>query len=117
MIPAKIIELIFKAFFKHPKIMELFKYKDEPNELDIGFVKIKKDFDSMQFKVNAMRDLFKDIQGQIEAVKNIAHAPKDFTKQIDAVKTDIINVKSSVKGFSDIFKKMKKLPLLRSIFK
>ena len=41
MIQAKLLGMIFNAFFKHPKIMELFKYKDEPNDADIRIDKLE----------------------------------------------------------------------------
>ena len=117
MIQAKLLEMFFKALFKHPKIRGLFRYKDEPNELDIAMVELKKEIESVRFKSNAMRDLFKDIQSQIDEVKKVAHVPKNFTKDIDNIKTEIKGITTSVSGFSAIISKMKNTPILKSIFK
>ena len=51
------------------------KYVDKENELDVAVKDMQKEFQSMKFKINAQRDLFKDIQEQIESVKKIAHPP------------------------------------------
>ena len=121
MIQAKIFGMIIKMVLKHPAIIELFDYKDKPNELDMAVAKQKKELESIKFKVNAMRDLFKDIQSQINDIVKIAHVPKDFSKEIDRkiniVKNDITKIRTSTNIFTDIIKKMKKNPLLKPIFK
>ena len=117
MIQAKLLEMFFKALFKHPKIRGLFRYKDEPNELDIAMVELKKEIESVKFKSNAVRDLFTDIQNQIDDVKKMAHVPKNFTKDIDNIKTEIKAITTSVSSFTQIINKLKKVSLLKSIFK
>ena len=108
-----LLEQVAKVF-KSDKVL---KYVEMENELDKAVKEMKKEFTSMKFKVNAQRDLFKDIQDQIDSIKKIAHPPKDFTKKIETITREIGDVKITVKGFSNIFNKMKKLPLLKSLFK
>ncbi len=122
------IQAIFiKQFMKlaMPIVLEhlapMRKYCFEDNELDESVKEMKKTLTSLEFKQNAMRDLFKDIQEQIEDVKKLAQVPKDFSREIDSkikvVKNDMLQMKSSVTGFTDLIKKMKKITLLKSLFK
>ena len=68
----------------------------------------------MKFKVNAMRDLFKTMQDNIDKA---GKAPEKMIKEIEKVKSQIDDVKTTVSGFTTAFKKMKSLPLLKSVFK
>ena len=134
MIQAKLIEMIFKALFKHPKIRELFKYKDEPNEADIKCLELEQKVTDIGFKVTATVDM---IKGYAETIDNLADKVKSIDKVIDRFDDklkqiskiahppaiplkDINEFKDSVKNVKwmmEIFNKMKKLPLLKSIFK
>ena len=134
MFQAKLLEMFFKALFKHPKIRGLFKYKDEPNELDMAVGKLEKDFDSMGHKVTATVDMIKSqsesIDKLIEGVKSvnkvidkfdnklqqigkIAHPPAIPIKEINEFR----ETNKNVKWIMGILKNMKKLPLLKSVFK
>ena len=61
MIPAKLLEMVFKAFFNHPKVKALFKYKDEPNELDVQVLDLEKKCTDIGFKVTSMQDILKGL--------------------------------------------------------
>ena len=109
--------MFFKALFKHPKVMELFDYKDKPNELDRAVERIDKTLEDVAIGQEAIKSVFKGFQDQIDLVKKMAHPPKEFTKDIDSIKSQISDIKTKVSGFTAFFNKMKKLPLLKSIFK
>ena len=134
MIQAKLIEMVFKALFKHPKIRELFKYKDQPNDCDIKVRDLEQTVTDIGFKVTATVDM---IKGHIEIIDNISDKVKaidkiidrfdDKLKQIDKIAhppaiplKDINELKESakdVKWMMGLFKIMKKNPLLKGIFK
>ena len=96
--------------FKSQKVLE---YVEMENELDVAVKEMKKDLDSMKFKVNAQRDLFKGIQEQIDSIKKIAHPPAIPLKEINEFRLTNTNVK----WIMGVLNNMKKLPLLKSVFK
>ena len=87
-ITKKIVEEIAHRF------MPVEKYCFEDNELDISVKEMKKEFDSMKFKVNAQRDLFKDIQNQIDKIQKIAHPPAIDLKEFEDMKETIRLIKN-----------------------
>ena len=134
MIQAKVIEMIFKAFFKHPKIKELFKYKDEPNELDIAVKKLQEHREEDKIKLNAALDLFKSsVEGvdkffaKVRSIDKVIDKFDDKLKQIDkmahppAIPLKEINefreTNKNSRWMMGIFNKMKKIPIFKSVFK
>ena len=134
MIQAKLIEMFFKALFKHPKVMELFDYKDKPNELDMAVEQLQQFRKEDKIKLNAALDLFKSstevvdqlsdklksinvelnkFKDTIEKVSKVAHPPAIPLKDINELKESAKNTK----WMMGLFKIMKKNPLLKSIFK
>ena len=134
MIQAKLIEMFFKALFKHPKVMELFDYKDKPNELDMAVEQLQQFRKEDKVKLNAALDLFKSstevvdqlsdklksinvelnkFKDTVEKVSKIAHPPAIPLKDINELKESA----KDVKWIMGIFKIMKKNPLLKSMFK
>ena len=134
MIQAKILEMILKQILKHPSIKALFKYKDEPNDCDIKVMDLEKKLTDVAFKVTASVDMIKN---HVEVIDNVASRVKqidkvidkfdDKLKQIDKIAhppaiplKDINELKESakdVKWMMGLFNSMKKMPLLKSIFK
>ena len=134
MIQAKILEMVLKAILKHPKIRELFKYKDEPNDCDIKVMDLEKKVTDVAFKVTASVDMIKKYS---ETIDNVADKVKSIDKIIDKFDDklqqigkiahppaiplkDINELKESAKDtkwMMGLFKIMKKNPLLKSIFK
>ena len=134
MIQAKILEMILKQILKHPSIKALFKYKDEPNELDIKVADLEKKLTDVGFKVTASVDMFKkyaetidNVAGKVKSTDSIIDKFDDKLKQIGKIAhppaiplKDINELKESakdVKWMMGLFKIMKKNPLLKSIFK
>ena len=134
MIQAKLLEMVLKAILKHPKMRELFQYKDEPNELDLAVEKLNKYRKEDKLKLNAALDLFKSstemvdkLSGQLKSVNSVIDKFDDKLKQIGKIAhppaiplKDINELKESakdVKWIMGIFKIMKKNPLLKSVFK
>ena len=134
MIQAKLLEMVLRAILKHPKMRELFKYKDEPNECDLAVRDLEQKVTNIGFKVTATVDLIKgyaesidkvcdkvrDIdkvidrfEDKLQQIGKIAHPPAIPLKEINEFKDSVKNVK----WMMEIFNKMKKLPLLKSIFK
>ena len=131
-----------KALFKYKdepndcdiKVMELFDYKDKPNELDMAVDQLQKYRNEDKVKLNAALDLFKS---STEKIGNIADKVKQIDKVIDKFDDklqqigkiahppaiplkDINELKESAKNVTwmmGIFNSMKKMPLLKSIFK
>ena len=97
----------FAKIFKSQKVLE---YVEMENELDRAVNDIK-------IELEALKSVFKGIQDQIDLVNKMAHPPKEFTKDIESMKNQITDMKTKVSGFTAIFNKMKKLPLLKTIFK
>ena len=128
------IEMFFKALFKHPKVMELFDYKDKPNELDIAVEQLKNFRKEDKVKLNAAIDLFK---GSTEAIDKLSDNMKSVNKELNKFKNsiekiskvahppaiplkDINELKESAKDtkwMMGIFKIMKKNPMLKGLFK
>ena len=113
---------------------ELFKYKDEPNELDIAVKQLQEFRKEDKVKLNAALDLFKssteavdrlsnnmksvnkelnNFKDTVEKVSKIAHPPAIPLKDINELK----GLAKDVKWMMGLFKIMKKNPLLKSIFK
>ena len=134
MIQAKLIEMFFKALFKHPKVMELFDYKDKPNELDMAVDQLQKYRNEDKVKLNAALDLFKSstemvdklseklksidsvidkFDDKLQQISKIAHPPAIPLKEINELKESA----KDVKWMMGLFNSMKKMPLLKSIFK
>ena len=134
MIQAKLIEMFFKALFKHPKVMELFDYKDKPNVLDMAVEQLQQFRKEDKIKLNAALDLFKSstemvdkisekvksidsvidkFDDKLQQIGKIAHPPAIPLRDINELKESAKNVK----WMMAIFKNMRKLPLLKSVFK
>ena len=134
MIQAKLLEMIFKALFKHPKIRELFKYKDEPNEADLKCLELEQKITDIGFKHTASVDVIKkytetldNMEQKIKAIDKVVNKFENKIKEIDKIaqpptisSKDINEFKDSVKNvrwMMGIFNNMKKISLLKSIFK
>ena len=134
MIQAKLLEMVLKAILKHPKMRELFQYKDEPNELDLAVEKLNKYRKEDKLKLNAALDLFKSstemvdkLSGQLKSVNSVIDKFDDKLKQIGKIAhppaiplKDINELKESAKGtkwMMGLFRELKKHPLLKSVFK
>ena len=134
MIQAKLLGMILSAILKHPKMKELFKYKDEPNELDLAVEQLQKFRKEDKVKLNAALDLFKtatesidNLSGKVKSIDKVINKFDDKLQQIGKIAhppaiplKDINELKESakdVKWIMGIFKIMKKNPLLKSIFK
>ena len=134
MIQAKILEMILKQVLKHPAIKELFKYKDEPNELDLAVEQLQEFRKEDKVKLNAALDLFKSstemvdkvaskvksidkvidkFDDKLQQIGKIAHPPGIPLKEINEFR----DTNKNVKWMMGLFKIMKKNPLLKSIFK
>ncbi len=134
MIQAKLLSMVLSAILKHPKMKELFKYKDEPNELDISVADLEKKVTDIGFRVTASVDM---IKSYAESIDKVAEKVKSIDKVIDKFDEKLVQVskiahppaiplkeineframKNEFKGIKDVFEKMKKLPLLKSVFK
>ena len=134
MIQAKILEMILKQILKHPSIKALFKYKDEPNELDMAVEQLQQFRKDDKIKLNAALDLFKSstemvdklseklksidsvidkFDDKLQQISKIAHPPAIPLKEINELKESA----KDVKWMMGLFNSMKKMPLLKSIFK
>ena len=134
MIQAKLIEMFFKALFKHPKVMELFDYKDKPNELDMAVEQLQQFRKEDKVKLNAALDLFKSsteeidqlsgniksakielnkLKDTIEKISKIAHPPAIPLKDINELKESA----KDTKWMMGLFKIMKKNTLFKFIFR
>ena len=134
MIQAKILEMVLKSILKHPKVMELFDYKDKPNELDMAVEQLQQFRKDDKIKLNAALDLFKSstemvdkISNKVKSIDSIIDKFDDKLQQIGKIAhppaiplKDINELKESAKDtkwIMGIMKIMKKNPLLKSIFK
>ena len=127
MIQAKLAEMFLTAVFKHPEIKALFKYKDEPNECDMAIKKLdrltldlEKKITDTAFKVTAAVDLIKPaleaidtFQDKFKEIEKITKGSSIPLKEINEIK----QMQDEFKGIKKYFEKMKKLPLLKSVFK
>ena len=77
MIPASFASMILK--FVLPEVREilvpLFKYKDEPNELDVQMEDVEKKCSSIDLKIKAMEDMLIELDRD-------SHPPKPFDERI-----------------------------------
>ena len=125
----KILEFIMKEFGNR-----VTKYVDKPNELDTGFKDLEKKVTDIGFKTTATVDM---IKGYAETIDNVFERVKQIDKVIDRFDDklqqidkiahppviplkDINELKESaknVKWMMAIFNKMRKLPLLKTLFK
>ena len=134
MIQAKLLEMFLKQVLKHPAIKELFKYKDEPNELDLAVEELQKFRKDDKVKLNAAIDLFKSatesidkLSGKVKSIDKVIDKFDDKLQQIGKIAhppaiplKDINELKESAKDtkwMMGLFKLMKKNPLLKSMFK
>ena len=134
MIQAKLFEMFLKQVLKHPAIKELFKYKDEPNELDLAVEELQKSRKDDRVKLNAALDLFKTatesvdkLSGKVKSIDKVIDKFDDKLQQIGkiahppAIPLKEINefreTNKNVKWIMSMFKLMKKNPLLKSMFK
>tara|TARA_R100001530_G_scaffold92603_1_gene64296 strand:+ start:428 stop:832 length:405 start_codon:yes stop_codon:yes gene_type:complete len=133
-IQAKLLEMFLKQVLKHPAIKELFKYKDEPNELDLAVEELQKSRKDDRVKLNAALDLFKTatesvdkLSGKVKSIDKVIDKFDDKLQQIGKIAhppaiplKDINELKESAKDtkwMMGLFKLMKKNPLLKSMFK
>ena len=126
--------MILKQILKHPSIKALFKYKDEPNDCDIKVMDLEKKVTDVAFKVTASVDMIKrysetidnvadkvksidsiinKFDNKLQQIDKIAHPPAIPLKEINEFRDSNKNVK----WMMGIFNKMKKVPILNSIFK
>ena len=134
MIQAKLLGMILSAILKHPKMKELFKYKDEPNDCDIKVMDLEKKLTDVAFKVTASVDMIKrysetidNVADKVKSIDKIIDKFDDKLKQIGKIAhppaiplKDINELKESAKDtkwMMGLFKIMKKNPLLKGIFK
>ena len=113
---------------------ELFQYKDEPNDCDIKVMDLEKKVTDVAFKVTASVDMIKKyaetidnvadkvksldsiiskFDNKLQQIGKIAHPPAIPLKDINELKESA----KDTKWMMGLFKNMKKLPLLKSIFK
>ena len=125
----KILEFIMKEFGNR-----VTKYVDKPNELDTGFRDLEKKVTDDGFKITAAVDMIKNyaetidnvadrvkqidsiidkFDNKLQQIGKIAHPPAIPLKDINELKESAKNVK----WMMAIFNKMRKLPLLKSLFK
>ena len=122
----KILEFIMKEFGNR-----VTKYVDKPNELDTGFRDLEKKVTDIGFKATATVDM---IKGYAETIDNVFERVKQIDKVIDKFDDKLQQIdkiahppaislnefrenSKNVKWMMGIFKIMRKLPLLKSVFK
>ena len=105
-----LVQALIEQFAKMFKSQKVLEYVEMENELDRAV-------DGIKIELEALKSVFKGVQEQIDSIKKIAHPPKEFTKDIEDLKNQITDMKTKVSGFTVFFNNMKKLPLLKSIFK
>ena len=120
MIQAKIIELVLKAIFKSSVFKDLIKYKDEPNEADLGLIRANEKIEELSLKLKAALDLFKansqhfdKLEEAFKKIEKLSHPPAIPLKEINEFRA----MKNEFKGVKNIINKLKKVPLLKSVFK
>ena len=99
MIPAKILEMVFRAFFNHPKVKELFRYKDEPNELDLG----------MKDLGIGMKDLEKKVTGDGFRITAAVDMMKGYAETIDKLTEDLKSANKVIDRFDDKLQQINKI--------
>jgi hypothetical protein len=114
MIQAKLIGLLLKQVFKHPAIMDLFKYKDEPNDCDRRVDDLEQKWTDTGFKLTAAIDMFKGyteaidkIEAKIESLEKLAKPPAIDLKEYNGIKRDLSKIKK-FSLFKSVFKNVKK---------
>ena len=105
-----LVQALIEQFAKMFKSQKVLEYVEMENELDRAV-------DELKIELQAIKSVFKGIQDQIDLINKMAHPPKEFTKDIDRIKNEITDIKSKVGGFTAIINKLKKVSLLKSIFK
>ena len=92
MIQAVLLKAFFKAVFKHPIMLGLIKYKEEPNSADIKGIELEQKVTDIGFRVTASVDLMKQyaetIENTVEKLKSIEKTINTFEnklKQIDKI--------------------------------
>ena len=120
MIQAKIIELVLKGIFKSDVFKDLIKYKDEPNEADLGLIRANEKIEELSLKLKAALDLFKansqhfdKLEEAFKKIEKLSHPPAIPLKEINEFRA----MKNEFKGVKNIINKLKKVPLLKSVFK
>ena len=125
----KILEFIMKEFGNR-----VTKYVDKPNELDTGFKDLEKKVTDDGFKITAAVDMIKsyaekidNVAGRVKQIDKVIDKFDDKLQQIDKIAhppaiplKDINELKESaknVKWMMGVFNNMKKITLLKSIFK
>lgn len=106
--------MVLSAILKHPKMRELFKYKDEPNELDLAVADLEKKVTDIAFKHTATIDMIKPV---IEAQDRLSSEIKELNKILQPIASQFNDVRDKVGIFSKIFDKMKDMALLKGLFK
>ena len=134
MIQAKLLGMVLSAILKHPKMKDLFKYKDEPNDCDIKVMDLEKKLTDVAFKVTASVDMIKrysetidNVADKVKSIDKVINKFDEKLQQIDkiahppAIPLKEINefreTNKNVKWIMGILKIMKKNPLLKSVFK
>jgi len=123
------LEFIMKEFGNR-----VTKYVDKPNELDTGFRDLEKKVTDIGFKATATVDMIKGyaetidnvfervkqidkvidkFDDKLQQISKIAHPPAIPLKEINELKESAKNVK----WMMAVFNNMRKLPLLKSVFK
>ena len=105
-----LVQALIEQFAKMFKSQKVLEYVEMENELDRAVADIK-------IELEALKSVFKGVQDQIDLVNKMAHPPKELTKDIESMKNQITDMKTKVSGFTVFFNNIKKLPLLKSIFK
>jgi len=110
------------------------KYVDKPNELDVGFRDLEKKITDDAFRITAAVDMIKsyaekidNVTDKVKQIDKVIDKFDDRLQQIDkiahppAIPLAAINeLKESAKDtkwMMGIFRNMRKLPLLKSLFK
>ena len=112
-----LVQVLIEQFAKIFKSQKVLEYVEMENELDKSVKRIDKTLETVTMGQEAMKSVFKGFQDQIDLINKMAHPTKEFTKDIDRIKNEITDIKSKVGGFTSIINKMKKISLLKSIFK
>ena len=110
MIQAKLIEIALKALLKSDVFKSLVKYKDEPNSADLAVIRLEELAKSASMKHYALIDIVKGYSEQFDKMQESLKFLEKTTKSYE----DKIHQLEKINKYFD---KMKKLPLLKSIFK
>ena len=125
----EILEFIMREFGNR-----VTKYVDKPNELDVGYRDLDKKVTDDGFRITAAVDM---IKGYTETIDNVFERVKQIDKIIDkfddklqqigkiahppaiplAAINELTESAKDTKWMMGLFNRMKKMPLLKSIFK